>query len=295
MKRILIILTLILASLAAAAQQPTAAIDSTEVVKAAETPNAPMTSTPLTDSTSLVLRTNELNSTIDLEVGGFVITLGSPEDPKKPNSRSEFALGAYNMDIGSSILIGEGYAGYSADEQGFMARGRKSVHFATSVFRYTLQLSDSRVPTKCYFYTGLRISNDNYSLLPDRTLGNDATGRVVPIALDGVYKKSKLFVERIGIPIGFYVSHRPSHLWFDVSVINSINFTQRTVYKKPKVRSNAIRGINPYQCAIRASVNYATIGFYTEYSFTPLFRKGVGPQGNIFSIGATINIGGVKF
>ena len=285
MKRILIILAMIFAAATATAQQP-----AEEIAKQAEKPAT--TTTPLTDSTSIVLRTDEHSSTLDLEVGGFVISIGSPE---KTKSRSEFAIGAFNTDIGTVRLVGEDYAGYSAEEQGFMARGRKSVHFATSVFRYTRRLRDSRVPTKCYFYTGLRISNDNYSLQPDRTLGNDATGRVVPIALDREYKKSKLFVERIGVPIGFCISHRPSRVWFDVSVINSINFTQRTVYKKPKVRNNSIRGIKPYQCAIRASINYSSFGFYTEYSLTPLFRKGVGPEGNIFSLGATINIGGVKF
>ena len=291
MKRIIIILAMIFAAVAANAQQPNEEIVKEPALDAAAT-TAPTTSAPLTDSTDIVLRADTNTATLDLEVGGFVISIGSPE---KQARRSEFAIGAYHMDIGTVRLIGEGYAGYSADEQGFMARGRKSVHFATTLFRYSLRLSDSRVPTKCYFYTGLRISNDNFSLQPDRTLGNDATGRVVPIALDREYKKSKLFVERIGVPIGFYVSHRPSRLRFDVSVINSINFSQRTVYKKPKVRSNTIRGINPYQCAIRASINYSSFGFYTEYSFTPLFRKGVGPSGNIFSLGATINVGGVKF
>ena len=291
MKRIIIILAMIFAAVAANAQQPNEEIVKEPALDAAAT-TAPTTSAPLTDSTDIVLRADTNTATLDLEVGGFVISIGSPE---KQARRSEFAIGAYHMDIGTVRLIGEGYAGYSADEQGFMARGRKSVHFATNIFRYTLRLSDSRVPTKCYFYTGLRISNDNFSLQPDRTLGNDATGRVVPIALDREYKKSKLFVERIGVPIGFYVSHRPSRLWFDVSVINSINYSQRTVYKKPKVRSNTIRGVNPYQCAIRASINYSSFGFYTEYSFTPLFRKGVGPSGNIFSLGATINVGGVKF
>lgn len=291
MKRIIIILAMIFAAVAANAQQPNEEIVKEPTLDATAT-TAPTTSAPLTDSTDIVLRADTNTATLDLEVGGFVISIGAPE---KPEGRSEFAIGAYNMDIGTVRLIDEGYAGYSADEQGFMARGRKSVHFATTLFRYTLRLSDSRVPTKCYFYTGLRISNDNFSLQPDRTLGNDATGRVVPIALDREYKKSKLFVERIGVPIGFYVSHRPSRLRFDVSVINSINFSQRTVYKKPKMRSNAIRGINPYQCAIRASINFSSFGFYTEYSFTPLFRKGVGPSGNIFSLGATINVGGVKF
>ncbi|MBP3682911.1 MAG: hypothetical protein J6I87_06505 [Rikenellaceae bacterium] len=291
MKRIIIILAMIFAAVAANAQQPNEEIVKEPALDATAT-TTPTTSAPLTDSTSIVLRADTNTATLDLEVGGFVISIGSPE---KQARRSEFAIGAYHMDIGTVRLIDEGYAGYSADEQGFMARGRKSVHFATTLFRYSLRLSDSRVPTKCYFYTGLRISNDNFSLQPDRTLGNDATGRVVPITLDREYKKSKLFVERIGVPIGFYVSHRPSRLRFDVSVINSINFSQRTVYKKPKMRSNAIRGINPYQCAIRASINYSSYGFYTEYSFTPLFRKGVGSSGNIFSLGATINVGGVKF
>lgn len=291
MKRILIIFAMMFAAATATAQQPDEEVVKEPAPDAAAT-TAPTTSTPLTDSTDIVLRADTHTATLDLEVGGFVISIGSPEMQSR---RSEFAIGAFNMDIGTVRLIGEGYAGYSADEQGFMARGRKSVHFATTLFRYSLRLSDSRVPTKCYFYTGLRISNDNFSLQPDRTLGNDATGRVVPITLDREYKKSKLFVERIGVPIGFYVSHRPSRLRFDVSVINSINFSQRTVYKKPKMRSNAIRGINPYQCAIRASINYSSFGFYTEYSFTPLFRKGVGPSGNIFSLGATINVGGVKF
>ena len=291
MKRIIIILAMIFAAATAAAQQPNEEIVKEPAPDAAAT-TAPTTSAPLTDSTDIVLRADTNTATLDLEVGGFVISIGSPE---KQARRSEFAIGAYHMDIGTVRLIDEGYAGYSTDEQGFMARGRKSVHFATNIFRYTLRLSDSRVPTKCYFYTGLRISNDNFSLQPDRTLGNDATGRVVPIALDREYKKSKFYVERIGVPIGFYVSHRPSRLWFDVSVINSINYAQRTVYKKPKVRSNAIRGINPYECAIRASINFYSFGFYTEYSFTPLFRKGVGPSGNIFSLGATINVGGVKF
>lgn len=291
MKRIIIILAMIFAAATAAAQQPNEEIVKEPALDATAT-TAPTTSTPITDSTSIVLRADTNTATLDLEVGGFVISIGSPE---KQARRSEFAIGAYHMDIGTVRLIDEGYAGYSADEQGFMARGRKSVHFATTLFRYSLRLSDSRVPTKCYFYTGLRISNDNFSLQPDRTLGNDATGRVVPIALDREYKKSKLFVERIGVPIGFYVSHRPSRVWVDVSVINSINFSQRTVYKKPKVRNNSIRGINPYQCAIRASINYSSFGFYTEYSFTPLFRKGVGPSGNIFSLGAAINIGGIKF
>ncbi len=294
MKRILIIFAMMFAAATATAQQP-----NEEVVKSAEqsaktapATSAPTTSVPLTDSTDIVLRADEHTSILDLEVGGFVISLGSPE---KQARRSSFGIGAFKTDIGTVRLVGEGYEDYSADEQGFMARGRKSVHFATTVFQYSLRLNDSRVPTKVRFYTGLRLASDNISLLPNRTLGNDATGRVVPVTLDKEYKKSKYFVERIGIPIGFNIYHRTSRVAVDVSVTNSITFTQRTVYKKPKTKINAITGANPYHCAVRVAINYSSIGFYTEYSLTPLFKKGVGPQGNIFSLGATINIGGVRF
>ena len=40
----------------------------------------------------------------------------------------------------------------------------------------------------------------------------------------------------------------------------------------------------------------ACIPWTEDYQLdVPLFRKGVGPSGNIFSLGATINVGGVKF
>lgn len=286
MKRIVIILAMIFAAVAANAQQP-----NEEIVKKAEQPAAPTTTAPLTDSTNIVLRADEHTSTLDLEVGGFVISLGSPEMQSR---RSEFAIGAFNMDIGTSRLVNEGYDGYAEGTPRFMARGAKSVHFATNVFRYMLRLNDQRASTKLLFYTGLRVSNDNLSLANDITLGNDATGRVVPIALDREYKKSKYFVERLGVPIGFVVSHRPSRIWFDLSVTNSLTFTQRTVYKKPKTKDKTITGAKLFHSAIRASINFSSIGFYTEYSFTPLFKQDAGPQGNILSFGATINVGGIK-
>lgn len=293
MKRILIIFAMMFAAATATAQQP-----DEEVVKSAEqsaktapATSAPTTSVPLTDSTDIVLRADEHTSILDLEVGGFVISLGSPEMQAR---RSEFAIGAFNMDIGTTRLVNEGYEGYAEGTPQFMARGAKSVHFATNVFRYMLRLNNQHAATKLLFYTGLRVSNDNFSLSPDITLGNDATGRVVPIALDREYKKSKYFVERLGVPIGFVVSHRPSHFWFDLSVTNSLTFTQRTVYKKPKTKDKTITGAKMFHSAIRASINFSSIGFYTEYSFTPLFKQGVGPQGNILSFGATINVGGIK-
>ena len=285
MKRILIILAMIFAAATATAQQP-----AEEIAKQAEKPAT--TTTPLTDSTSIVLRTDEHTSTLNLELGGFVISIGSPE---KQARRSKFAIGSYNADLGPIYLVDEGYEGYSAEDRGFLLLGRKSSHFATTVFNYSLRLNDSRVPTAVLFYTGLRLSTDRISLSsPDLTLGNDATGRVVPIALDKEYKKSQYFVEGIGIPIGLSIHHRPSRIAVDVSVINSINYTHGTIYKKPKTRNRSITGTNPYHCAVRVAVNLSSIGFYTEYSLTPLFKKGVGPQGNIFSLGATINIGGIS-
>ena len=177
MKRTLTILAMIFAAATATAQQPT------------EAPTATASTTPLTDSTSIVLRTDEHTSTLDLEVGGFVISLGSPE---KQARRSKFAIGSYNADFGPIYLVDEGYEGYSAEDRGFLLRGRKSSHFATTVFNYSLRLNDSRVPTAVRFYTGLRLSTDRISLSsPDLTLGNDASGRVVPIALDKEYKKSQ--------------------------------------------------------------------------------------------------------
>lgn len=290
MKRILIILVMIFAAATAAAQQPNEEIVKEPAPDAAAT-TAHTTSAPLTDSTSIVLRTDEHSSTLDLEVGGFVISIGSPTTQSR---RSQFAIGAFNMDIGTTRLVNEGYEGYAEGTPRFMARGAKSVHFATNVFRYMLRLNDQRASTKLLFYTGLRVSNDNLSLSPDITLSNDATGRVVPIALDREYKKSKYFVERLGVPIGFVVSHRPSRFWFDLSVTNSLTFTQRTVYKKPKTKDKTITGAKLFHSAIRASINFSSIGFYTEYSFTPLFKQDAGPQGNILSFGATINVGGIK-
>ena len=287
MKRTLTILAMIFAAATATAQQPTE-----EIVKSAEAPTTTATTTPLTDSTSIVLRTDEHTSTLNLELGGFVISIGSPE---KQARRSKFAIGSYNADLGPIYLVDEGYEGYPAEDRGFLLLGRKSSHFATTVFNYSLRLNDSRVPTAVRFYTGLRLSTDRISLSsPDLTLGNDASGRVVPIALDKEYKKSQYFVEGIGIPIGLSIHHRPSRIAVDVSVINSINYTQGTIYKKPKTRNRSITGTNPYHCAVRVAVNLSSIGFYTEYSLTPLFKKGVGPQGNIFSLGATINIGGIS-
>ncbi|MBR2501752.1 MAG: hypothetical protein IKB68_04690, partial [Rikenellaceae bacterium] len=85
MKRIVIILAMIFAAVAANAQQPNEEIVKEPALDATAT-TTPTTSTPITDSTSIVLRADTHTATLDLEVGGFVISIGAPE---KPEGRSE--------------------------------------------------------------------------------------------------------------------------------------------------------------------------------------------------------------
>lgn len=223
-----------------------------------------------------------------LEVGGFGLTLAGLSAEKRHERTSRLRKPRVNLialagtELGFNLPTGIDYAAYpSGTERFFDLDGGGSFHFSSTLVGLDIGLGKRQ---KSSLMFGLRYTVDNYRLSNRAiTLGNDAGGKIVPVALDGPADKSKLRVTSLGIPLSLV--HNPVK-GLSLSLTGYFDFTMgsRAIYKKPKVRES-LSGINPFRFGIGGAVTYYNVGFYIRYSVTPLFEKGMGPVVRPLSVG----------
>lgn len=224
---------------------------------------------------------------IVFEVGGFGLTLGqAPGGQRERMKKLPRVCCTFldNIELGFNFLTGTDYAAYPAGTEDFLdVRAGNSFHFGITPIGLSVGLDRRR---RFEFSTGLRYTVDNYRLSDNTiTLGREAD-RVVPLELDNSADKSKMRITSLGIPLQFSFSP-VRHL--QIALVGYCDFVlgTRTIYKKPKVRSE-LYGVNTFQFGIGGSVSYHGIGVYVRYGVTPLFESGKGPSTHPVSFGVCL-------
>lgn len=233
------------------------------------------------------LRDGEGDGSVVLEAGGFGLKLGrtymQKELARKPRFWGELFT---DVQLGFTRLTGMDYSDYGPEAQGFLdQRLGSSFHFSFCPALFCVGLNRSR---SLSLGVGLQYTLDNIRLSdPEITLGNDGD-RLIPVPLDAPADKSKIVYSSLGIPlrVGYTPGRRFS---LAATLYTDFLLGADAIYKKPKEK-HGLRGFRGYQCGLGASVCYAGLGFYARYTFTPLFKRGAGPDCRAFSFGFSYSV-----
>ncbi|MFR9503308.1 MAG: hypothetical protein SNH73_02500 [Rikenellaceae bacterium] len=210
----------------------------------------------------------------EVEEDGFTVKKSRPQKMGKLSIASDPKLGFIS-------LTSPSYSAYDSSNSGFLdLKGGKSIYFGLHLLELKQYLNSKR---SIALKTGFDIMCYNFTFADDITLEYQ-NNIITPIALDGNYKKSKLSTTYIAIPLtlSFNIADKFS---LQPSLYAGVLVNSHTKYKRPKVKSDYLRGVNQAIAGTSLSVNLKWISVYCDYNFTELFSEGRGPATQAFSIG----------
>lgn len=132
--------------------------------------------------------------------------------------------------------------------------------------------------------TGLGLSFMDFRFNEPVTITNE-NNLIVPQQLDPIgLKKSKLNVSYITVPLMLQIKTpfqlNRSHLYIAGGVIGGVNIGSHTKIKHEtgKVKERGNFNINEFKYDLTARIGFRDICFFANYSMTPLFKEGEGPE-----------------
>ncbi len=253
------------------------------------------------------------NDAVAINIAGYKIQLGNSKDDTDYNA-TQLSLGlqgtkfrkavldedgfttkkvktskisfASNTKLGLISLSSPNYSAYSADDKNFMdLRGGKSIFFGLDLVGLNIPLNDSG---SIYFKSGVNLMCYNYTFSNDVTL-KYKDDLITPVAIDSGTKKSKLATTYIAIPLSVSFKLAPK-LFLEPGVYAGVLVNAHTKYKKPKVKSGYLRGVNQAVAGASLSLSYDGFGIYCDYNATTLFDEGRGPKTKALTFGLTFKL-----
>lgn len=234
-------------------------------------------------------------SELRIEAAGFGITLGqgkavfSDQDNRPARTRMPrvtTSLGISSLDFGFNALTGLRYTAPWTGHGDFLdMKGGKSIRVAWEPASVRVAVDRK---ANLLFSAGLRFTADNYMFSAPYTLTRDSNGILMPQALDGYIKKSKITSTYIGVPVRL-TWRIARELRISATAAGELLLNAHTKYKKPKVKEN-IPGLSSWRVLAGGTVTYHRIGIYCDYSITPFFKEGTGAEANTISVGLRFGI-----
>lgn len=216
---------------------------------------------------------------LGISIAGFNISLGEDDRSVIRQKPKRVTTSFAGISFGANVLTYEENYGNWSDEGNFMADntvGRLGIE------AMGIQVSLDR-NAKVFFKASLNSYWDMYRFKDAITLVNEKDGALMPVPIGGVVKKSKMIASYFGVGagFGFMLSKVKLTLDFNVDMLGQAYVK----YKNPNKTKYDISGLNNIRYRTGASVSIHDFGMYIDYSLTPVFRKGVGNDGRILSIG----------
>ena len=151
--------------------------------------------------------------------------------------------------------------------------------FVVVIFNF---LADSSKQT-VFLRAAMNTYVENYRFKTPMTLINDENGNLLPQGIEGNVKKSRISAGYFGLcaGLGFKISRLMLMFDFNADLLSK----SVAMYKNPKKTLYDISGFNNIRYRVGASATVNGFGIYVDYCLTPLFRKGIGNDGNVTSIG----------
>ena len=168
--------------------------------------------------------------------------------------------------------------------------GSHSLHLDLYLLPVCVRLGDSHFG----LCSGLACKNDFYSFSA-KNLVLDKTRQGVEHQYDTsyVYKKSKLIVETLSLPVALEWQPRGfSNFYAIVGVEGNLRVSSKTIMKtnnRRKFKNETDLHLNTFGCDVFARMGYNNVGVYAMANLTPLFKKDKGPELYPFSAGLSFS------
>lgn len=219
---------------------------------------------------------------LGISIAGFNITLGengSEQKTSKPKVK-RVTTNFIGITFGYNVLTYKPNYGNWAGEQNFMTDNTHGMRLGLEPF--SIQVSLDRKQT-AFLRVAMNSYVENYRFKSPMTLINDENGNLMPQDIGGTVKKSRISAGYSGLcaGLGFKISRLMFMFDFNADLLSK----SVAMYKNPKKTIYDISGLNNIRYRVGASATIEGFGIYVDYCLTPLFREGVGNDGNVTSIG----------
>lgn len=218
---------------------------------------------------------------LGISIAGFNITLGDDGGGKtaKPKIK-RVTTNFIGISYGYNVLTYKPNYGNWAGEQNFMTDNAYGWRLGLEPFSVQVSLDRKK---SVFLRAAMNTYVDNYRFRSPMTLINDENGNLLPQSIEGQVKKSRISTGYFGLcaGLGFKVSRLQFMFDFNADLLSK----SVAMYKNPKKTLYDINGFNNIRYRVGGSATINGFGVYMDYSLTPLFREGVGNDGNVMSIG----------
>lgn len=217
---------------------------------------------------------------LGISVAGFNISLGGDNRDDLKERPKRVTTNFIGLSYGANVLTYEDNYGPWAEEGNFMYDNTAASRLGIETFGLDVSLDRRK---NVFFRASLNANFDMFRFKDAMTLYNDENGALMPVPLEGNVKKSKMVASYLGVGagFGFMISKVRLNLDFNVDVLCG----SYVKYKNPGKTKYDIGGLNKIRYRTGASISIHDFGMYVDYSLSPIFRKGVGNDGRILSIG----------
>jgi hypothetical protein len=199
--------------------------------------------------------------------------------------------------LGINTFLNESYSGYPVEEHGFMnINSLKSPSYNINIFSKCFSLQQKK--NNIGIVTGFGLVLDDYRLDSDLTIEYGEDGKIAPVHLDFNTTKSKIRTSFIRVPalleFQFPAKKPKNRFWvsggmiFEYQVWEYTKIRYKESDKKKTLKTRNDLQINDFRYSLSFRMGYKWIKIFSEYSLTPLFKDGTGPQLYPFKTGIAI-------
>ncbi len=219
--------------------------------------------------------------TFDVVDGWNGTRVNVSKEPREKHWAGSFNPHWAGLEVGMNMFYDTNYSLYGGDEFFDLIPG-KSLTWNLNFAEWAFKNDNNNVG----LVTGLGFSFSDYTF--DRAITiekENGDGMVIPVPLDpDGLKKSKLTMTYLTAPLMLEIKTPlrmgGSRLYIAGGVIGGVNIGSHTKYKyrrdKEKARSNF--NINTFKYELTGRIGFGDFCVFANYSMTPLFEDGKGPE-----------------
>lgn len=237
------------------------------------------------DRDTAIIRIGKKDVTVIDHDGGTDIFWGKgkhrKDNPDKFNGHWE------GIEFGFNGFDKPNYSMYPGDKDFMSLNQGKSMEFDLNFYELNISLAKSYVG----LVSGMGLSFNNYRFENPYTI-EKGQNMTLPVQLDPEnLSKTKLAVTYLNVPLllefQIPVNQNEGRLFVNAGLIGGVKIGSHTKVKygdtKDKDRSGF--NLNSFKYSATARIGYKDISLFANYSLTPLFQSGKGPELTPFTIG----------
>lgn len=235
-----------------------------------------------------------------IRIGNFSINVSKKEDNrryKKDKSRRvvyyKFQGHWASFQIGTNGFANSDYSMYSDMSKDLPA------NFMTPELRYSREINvnlpelNVSLDKNCRFgmVTGMGITWNNYRFDNPISIDKNDDGIIYPFRVGKYYRKSKLTLTYITVPLLFEyvfpINYGRAKMFVNAGVVGEVNIGSHTKIKtdEDKTKDRGSFAIEPFKLSGMVQFGGNQMWIYAKYGLTNVFKHGSGPELTPFSVG----------